>query len=464
MWRESGLGPKGDVMDRIAGRPYWELSFDKSGRLTAPDAGAFIAEVAESGIADLFMMSHGWGTSVQSAHELYEAMFPLVAEAAGQAPALGPIGFAGIFWPSLWFPDPPAQAAPEVAEAVQAGRPGAADAVLSGRQIAGTLAESFDDPEQQANLEQMGRLIDEGIAGAGEEAPESQQARLARFHGLLQTLVRSDRQPEEDASETWLFETDDPQRDYQTISEAVGSGAQLGPADEGIGDVFGKVWNGAKDALRMASYFEMKARAGDIGHNGLGPLLARLHERQPGLRVHLMGHSFGARLVSFALSGITSAEASPVASLCLVQGAFSHWSFAPRQSMPFGTAGALSQYADRVRGPLVSTFSEHDWAVGRWYPQASFLARQDNENPDPDEPDRWGGMGSDGFQGVSPARGFDLLPAGEAYPLEAGSFYRVNGSAVIADTKQSPFSGAHSDIRHPQVAWLAAAAAAAGAG
>src|SRR6185437_17094028 len=100
---------------------------------------------------------------------------------------------------------------------------------------------------------------------------------------------------------------------------------------------------------------------------------------------------------------------SPVASLCLIQGAFSHWSFAPLQSMPFGTAGALNQYTDRVHGPLVATFSEHDWAVGRWYPQASFLARQDNENPDPDQPDQWGGMGSDGFQGVSPSK--QLRPA-----------------------------------------------------
>lgn len=447
-------------MGQIAGHPYWELSFDTSGRLTAPDPDGLIAEVTQSGIADLFAMSHGWGNSTEAARGLYEAMFPLVAKAAGRAPGIGPTGFAGIFWPSLWFPDPPLQAAAEVVAAVQAGRPGAAHGVLSGRQITDTLALSSDDPQQQANLEQMGHLIDEGLAGVGEEAPESQRARLARFHVLLQSLVRSDRQPTEDASETWLFDTDDPQKDYATISEVVGSSAQLGAADEGIGDIFGKVWNGAKDALRMASYFEMKARAGDIGRNGLGPLLARLHERQPGLRVHLMGHSFGARLVSFALSGITSAEASPVASLCLIQGAFSHWSFAPLHSMPFGTAGALSQYADRVHGPLVATFSEHDWAVGRWYPQASFLARQDNEAPDPDQPDQWGGMGSDGFQGVSPTSSFDLLPAGEAYSLEAGSFYRVNGSAVIADTSQSLFSGAHSDIRHPNIAWLAAAAAA----
>jgi hypothetical protein len=49
-------------MNQIAGRPYWELSFSKSGDLTAPDSDEFVAEVAASGVNDLFMMSHGWGT------------------------------------------------------------------------------------------------------------------------------------------------------------------------------------------------------------------------------------------------------------------------------------------------------------------------------------------------------------------------------------------------------------------
>jgi hypothetical protein len=66
------------------------------------------------------------------------------------------------------------------------------------------------------------------------------------------------------------------------------------------------------------------------------------------VRVDLIGHSFGARLVSFTLSGISESAASPVASLLLLQGAFSHWSFAHAQDNPFGRAGALNTYADRV--------------------------------------------------------------------------------------------------------------------
>ncbi|HEX8932639.1 MAG TPA: hypothetical protein VF788_00255, partial [Pseudonocardiaceae bacterium] len=127
----------------------------------------------------------------------------------------------------------------------------------------------------------------------------------------------------------------------------------------------------------MLSYNVTKTRAGDIGRSGLGTLLAELHRRSPGLRVHLIGHSFGARLVSFALSGVGEPADSPIASLLLLQGAFSHWSFAHAQDNPFGKPGALNAWANRVHGPLVATFSVYDWAVCRWYPKASFLAQDD---------------------------------------------------------------------------------------
>lgn len=446
-------------MDELAGRPYWQLSFDASGHLTSPAADQFLSEVAASGVKDLFVMSHGWGASEQSAHSLYAAMFPMIARLAEQVQVIGPVGFAGVMWPSLWFPDPPPKAAKDVAAAVAADRPGAADAALSGQQIAETLKESFSDPKQRATVERMGRLIDEGASAAGAERDATQQQRLEQFHGLLQTLVTSGSQPVEDSGESALLTTDDPRRDYAYLSDVLGSTPASGAA-EGIGDVFAKVWNGAKDALRVGSYYEMKARAGEVGQRGLGPLLERLHGGALAVQVHLIGHSFGARLVSFALAGISSGAASPIASLCLIQGAFSHWSFAHRADTPFGTAGALNEYANRVHGSLVATFSEHDWAVCRWYPKASYLAQQDTSGEvDPDS--QWGAMGSDGFQGVSPAAVLDLLQPGQPYPIRPGSFYRIDGSAIIADTSHSAFSGAHSDIRHDEVAWLAIGAAAA---
>jgi hypothetical protein len=175
--------------------------------------------------------------------------------------------------------------------------------------------------------------------------------------------------------------------------------------------------------------------------------------------VHLIGHSFGARLVSFALSGVGGPADSPVASLLLLQGAFSHWSFAHAQDNPFGSPGALNAYADRVHGPLVATHTVYDWAVGVWYPKASFMAHQDAAAA---VADRWGGMGSDGFQAVKPAVD-RAMPAqgGTGYGLTPGTFYRIDAAGVINNTTGEPFSGAHSDIRKPPVAQLAAAAAAA---
>lgn len=389
-----------------SGEPVWDLAFDEKGRLTAADPETFVNEVVAAGVADLFVLSHGWGTSEQGARSLYDAMFPLIQHAASGVPNLGSVGFAGIYWPSLWFPDTPATP-PGPAGSTQAGGGGLTDdnagtAALSGAQIAESLRPGFEDPAQRETVTRIGELIDEGEVAVG--LGESDAAKVRRLEQLSQ-LMRSLLPPApddgefEDSGETALLLTDDPKRDYQAVAEAFGS-APAGSSTQGIGDWFGNAINGAKDAVRVLSYNVMKARAGDIGRAGLGPLLAALHRRSPGVRVHLIGHSFGARLVSFALSGVGGPTDSPIASLLLVQGAFSHWSFAHAQDNPFGKPGALNAWADRVHGLLAATFSVFDWAVCRWYPRASFLAQQDVEDV---VAGRWDGMGSDGFQAVKPA-------------------------------------------------------------
>ena len=109
-------------------------------------------------------------------------------------------------------------------------------------------------------------------------------------------------------------------------------------------------WHGAKEALRQATYWQMKNRAGTVGRNGLGPLLGRL---PAGVRVHLVGHSFGARLVSFALAGLPAGAPSPVRAVTLLQGAFSHFAFASPLPFDAGRSGALAGMLARIDGPLV---------------------------------------------------------------------------------------------------------------
>jgi hypothetical protein len=66
-------------------------------------------------------------------------------------------------------------------------------------------------------------------------------------------------------------------------------------------------------------------------------------------------------------------------------------------------------------------------------------------------------MGHDGFQ-MEGTVTMPLGPAHQAYGFEAGRRYLLDSNAIIC-TNQSAFSGAHSDIRHPEVLWALASAA-----
>ncbi len=425
---------------------YWSLTFDADGGVTDPDPAGLLAEVVASQTSDLFVMSHGWGNSTGDARYLYDGLFGLI----GALPDCPPgARFLGVFWPSLWFPEQ------GQARAVAAGTPGQADAALSGKEITATLAEAM--PEHARTLARMGTIIDRRLADveAGRTDPTKHDKDLLTFHALLGQVFPGSDLATEDGGERSLIDSTNPKADYQALSRTMKSAPPSGDV-QSLGDIFGKVWNGAKDALRVGSYYQMKSRAGDVGRKGLGPFLERLHAAAPGIRVHLIGHSFGARLVSYALAGTSSSAASPIGSLSLVQGAFSHWVFTQAADNPFGQAGALCAFTDRVHGPMVATFTAADWAVGTWYPKASFLAQQDVEGTDP--AGRWDGMGSDGFQQVRP-QGDVTLPLGPGTSLEAGTFYRADANSVITDVTQSSFAGAHSDIRKDPVAALIVAAA-----
>jgi hypothetical protein len=69
-------------------------------------------------------------------------------------------------------------------------------------------------------------------------------------------------------------------------------------------------------------------------------------------------------------------------------------------------------------------------------------------------------MGHDGYQQSATSSTVALGAAQDpTYEFQAGKFYCLDANTVIC-ANQSPFSGAHSDIRHPEV--LRAVVAAAG--
>ena len=407
---------------QIAGLNYYELDFNADGTLSSD--GGLPAAVQAGGIKDVFMLSHGWNNGVDSARSLYESMFKLLA---GMIPGKLSTSIAvGIIWPSLLFPDDDPATAPPIPS--------------TGQQLAAALAPAF--PQQQQTVATLGQLLD--------QRPQD-SASLEQFHSLASALVTSAPLAAEDAGQQAVITGDTA----AVFGNAAAMSKTPASSAQGLPNPFTSLWNGAEQVLRSMSYYEMKNRAGVIGRNGLGPMIGRLAAADAGIRVHLMGHSFGARLVAYSLSGLPQSAAganSPVKTLFLIQGAFSHYSFAnPVPDFLVSGPGALSAFARNVNGPLLATFSAADRACGWWYPAASMLAHQDAESA-LDLTSQWGAMGHDGYQQSPAGTTVTLKPQGTRYNFQPRTFYLLDSNAVIS-ANQSPFSGAHSDIRHAQVIW-----------
>lgn len=117
------------------------------------------------------------------------------------------------------------------------------------------------------------------------------------------------------------------------------------------------------------------ARLGDgPGVCATGRAFIQALQRATEARIHLMGHSFGCVVVSSILGG--GSFARPIDSVFLAQGALSLWSYA--SSIPFPATGSGYFHKviaeGRIRGPLVTTQSRFDTAVGVQYPKASYVS------------------------------------------------------------------------------------------
>jgi hypothetical protein len=433
------------MASEIAGQPHWEVSFDERGKANQGEIDTLLAELSGRNLTDLFVFSHGWNSDRRQARRLYQLYFQqvpgLLARSGGQAR----VGTLGVVWPSKrWADEPEPTATADGGGAAGLGdgppAPPASDAAL-----VEDLKDVFAGDDRAQVLDELARLL--------EERPDDPAA-LARFQSLMGELAGAEdaEAAGEDQGEQALLE-DDPEEVFGRFADAVPQTGEGGAA--GIGNPFGRLWNGAKEALRQLTYFEMKKRAGVVGKQGLGPLLGRIAQADPDLRIHLMGHSFGARLVSFALAGLPDPARSPVKSLYLLQGAFSHFAFADALPMDRSRGGALKGMTARVDGPLVASFSVHDTAVGKLYPLASLSSRDDSAGLE-DRLFRWGGIGHDGAQAVD-ATVAPLGPVGTGYPFSRGRFVNLDGNAIV--NRGGPPAGAHSDIFHPELVWAGLAAA-----
>jgi len=434
-------------------QPYWQLTFDADGDPDAAERDRLVAQVADRHITDLVVFSHGWNSDMSGAEALYDSFF---APFPGLLSAAGPdvrFGYAGVIWPSMRFSDEPIPNFPHVMAAVEASAPGGLDAreraalaqVFPGSgPVVGRLAELLTErPADEACLTEFAALV-RTLTGV---APDAAAARFAQDTG--------DAPPE---AEPAMLGGDVAAVCAAFADALTDAGVDLGPDEPAAETLFGglgkKIWDGAKELLRQATYYAMKRRAGTVGQLGLGPALGRLAQASASTRIHLVGHSFGARLVSFSLRGLP-AIAHNVASVTLLQGAFSHYAFCG--PLPFDSkGGALNGLHHRVNGPVVACHSSHDQALGVFYPLASRLAGDDESLLGLG--DRWGALGHDGFQSLDNCRTLTLPQAlALATPFPTPGCVSVDVSTVVCNG--GPPSGAHSDICHPELAQVVLRAA-----
>jgi hypothetical protein len=459
------------MTDTLDDFPFWALEFAKDA--TPIDAGAIdrmVNEVKGAGLTDLFIFSHGWNNDRTAAMSLCTRFFEEIGKIVrdGGVPKKQPaakIGLAGVIWPSILWPDDvpsdgpqPVLPAPSGGGGVsmRAASAGVPAKTVTPEEIHATLSPAYD-AGQQVIISELTEML---------ERREGSQGAIDAFKAKLGELLDSERatpvdrtQPDDaEAAMTTLSTANWNELLDQLGSQAQERGSAKGGGAVGLGNPFKKLWDGAKDALRIATYWQMKNRAGVVGRQGLAKVLTRLASEVPGLRVHLLGHSFGARLVSFSLSGLpdTLSEASsPVKSLFLLQGAFSHYAFADKLPKDASRSGALKAMSKRVDGPLLTTHSLRDYAVGVTYPAASMVNGDDASAFDAVS-DRWGAMGHDGAKGVS-ATAAKLSPPGFTYSMAKGAWLNLDGNDVIIHGSLP--AGAHGDIVHPHTAWASLAAA-----
>jgi hypothetical protein len=417
------------------GLTYHLLAFDAEGR-ERPVDGSLSSQpaadqLAREPITDVFLMSHGWQGDIRAARDQYGRWVAAMAACAADRERARQVrpGFrsllVGVHWPSLAWGDE--TLGPATASSASAAREGVDE----------YAARLGDTPPVRAALQTV-------FAAAAGPVPDRLPPDVMSAYEALDREVGLGAEGA-GAAPGADREVLDPQQVFEDAPAVTGASFGFRPSR----------LDALLAPLRTLTFWKMKDRARRFGETGGNAVLAAL-QRAAGdrpVRFHLMGHSFGCIVVSAMLHGPDGhgGAVRQVETLTLVQGALSLWSYCadiPKVGRPGYFRNVLAER--RVRGVVMTTQSEYDTAVGRWYPLAAGVAGQVTFQT-PGSLPRYGAVGCFGVRGPGvEVTDCDMLPSDQAYGFEAGKVYNLASSRYISDG--GGFSGAHSDITKPAVA------------
>jgi hypothetical protein len=85
-------------------------------------------------------------------------------------------------------------------------------------------------------------------------------------------------------------------------------------------DVLGGIKSGFFHLLNFTTHYLMKARAGDVGSEGVAPLIEKFRNNRQNLRIYMIGHSFGCRAIAAAINALPAHEKYRPDTVLLLQG------------------------------------------------------------------------------------------------------------------------------------------------
>jgi hypothetical protein len=397
-------------------------------------------------------MSHGWNNDKRDAQGLYDRFFASVSAVLPKHASLGikaeQLGVVGVFWPSKKFAD---------------------------RDLIPGNAAGFSDLEDAADgaidnsLDQLEALIDDPAASQALEAARAQKQNLDNpavqesFVDLLKSVLPRREPFEVDMVEgaheflaangqQMFANLNRPLLDFAAHSGDEGHAASFDPdlfrsADgsgeaAGLGDILGGIKGAALQILNFTTFYVMKERAATVGHGALNSALAEIQKQAPAIRLHLIGHSFGARAITSATQG---PQVLKIASMTLLEAAFSHYAFSQGYDDDPQHIGYFRDVitSGRVRGPILISHSKRDVPVSIAY---AIVSRISNTVASAlgDATDPYGGLGANGAQKTNEAHDLTLLEETDKYAFSSGAIFNLNGDTIIQN---------HSDIAEPQVAY-----------
>jgi hypothetical protein len=406
-----------------------KLRFDAQGALREPGVVKSLLERATTA-TDVFIISHGWWNDESSADCFYRRV---VGGLEQQAPdyltveRFKPL-FVTLYWPSALFPTEPS----DCADRRQESSVISAFAVDGVRKWASTaFPDAAGRTEFDVEVARVTTLLESERTSALSDAEAEELATImVRWRDASGAGVAASEGGEPD-----LFAGSGPQI-AQRWRERPNLRSELSLPNA-------RRWLNFGNAF---TFWTMKARAGVVGSRGMHDVLKALQPlRQRNVRIHLIGHSFGGKLLTASLSG-SGGVTNRADSLVILQGAFSHFAFASRDEI-VGAGVAIDRggiYRDvlassLVAGPIVVTYSSADLPNRVLYPAGVALV---NDVTEAARAPRYGSLGANGFRG-SPALALNLttdtLASVESQSPRAVS---VDASGVILG---------HSDLVKPQV-------------